>query len=33
MSISAILKDKVVTNSLPQYLIARWEDTVGVPAN
>lgn len=29
----AILRDKVITYSAPRYMIVRWEDLIGVPAN
>ncbi len=32
MSIATI-QDKVITNSIPNYIISRWEDTIGVLAN
>lgn len=33
MSNIATLKDREVTNSIPNYIISKWEDPVGVPAN
>jgi len=29
----ATLKDKIITNSMPQYTIAKWQDTEGVLSN